>query len=97
MNKTFMKLNKLLILLIFIFNIFTSFSCADETQNIQNNNINIYSKAAILLDCKTGQVIYEYNPDEVLYPASTTKLMTAILTLENCNLTDTVTITRQCS
>lgn len=37
---------------------------------------------AILVDGKTGKVLYERNADEKAYPASTTKIMTALLVLE---------------
>lgn len=37
----------------------------------------------ILIDAKTGQVILEYNADKKLRPASTTKIMTAIIALES--------------
>lgn len=40
---------------------------------------------AILIDGKTGEVLYEKNADEKGYPASTTKIMTAMLTLEICD------------
>lgn len=39
-------------------------------------------KAAILMDAPTGEVLYELNADEHNYPASITKVMTALLTLE---------------
>ncbi|HEX2944885.1 MAG TPA: D-alanyl-D-alanine carboxypeptidase family protein [Clostridia bacterium] len=39
--------------------------------------------AYILIDSKTGDVLCEKNPDTLVYPASTTKIMTAILALEN--------------
>lgn len=73
-------------------------SLADEPQpavqgaDVTNNQIDLYSRADILLDSKTGNVLYENHSNEKLYPASTTKLMTAILTIENCKMTDTVTI-----
>lgn len=57
-----------------------------------NGELQLYSKSSILIDSTTGQILYEHNAYEKLYPASTTKLMTAILTLENCQLTDTVTV-----
>ena len=44
------------------------------------------------MDAKTGQVLYEKNSNNQYMPASTTKIMTAILALEKCNLTDEVTI-----
>ena len=61
-----------------------------ETEN--NSDITILSKHAILMEQENGQILYEYNAHEKAYPASTTKLMTAILTLENCNLDDEVIV-----
>lgn len=52
---------------------------------------NIDATAALLINPDTGMVLYEKNADEKRYPASTTKIMTALLVLENANLDDTVT------
>ena len=52
--------------------------------------LNAYS--AILLNMDTGEVLYESNADEQNYPASTTKMMTALLTLENGDPKDMVTV-----
>lgn len=57
-----------------------------------SNPPNITSQAAILIDTKTNQVLYGKNENERMYPASTTKIVTAIITLENCNLNDNVTV-----
>lgn len=73
-------------LFILIFSLF-NFCFADET-----SSLNIYSPSAILIESSTGRIIYEKNAYEKMYPASTTKIMTAILTLENCNLTDTAIV-----
>ena len=51
----------------------------------------IYSQAAILVDSKDGTVIYEKNANEKMYPASTTKILTAIIALESCSLNEKVT------
>ena len=51
----------------------------------------IYSQGAVLMDSSTGKVLYGKNEDEKLYPASTTKILTAILAIEKCNLTDKIT------
>jgi len=40
------------------------------------------AKAAILVDANTGEVLYEKDADKRIYPASTTKMMTAILAIE---------------
>lgn len=44
-----------------------------------------YSKSGIVIECGTGDVLYEKNPDEVRYPASTTKIMTIKLVLDALN------------
>lgn len=53
---------------------------------------NLISKAAIVIDSKNEKILYSKNEDVKMYPASTTKILTAILTLENCNLSDVVTV-----
>ncbi len=50
----------------------------------------VSSHAAILVDASTGKIIYEKNPDKKLEPASITKIMTAIVALENAELSDIV-------
>ncbi len=50
----------------------------------------IVSEGAILIDMGTGRVLFEKNADKRLYPASTTKIMTAILALENLQLDSVV-------
>lgn len=48
------------------------------------------AKSAIIVDARTGSVIWAQDPDEQLPPASTTKVMTAILALESGHLRDRV-------
>lgn len=55
------------------------------------DDITTYSPTCLLMETKTGKVIYEKSGYEKMYPASTTKIMTAILALENCELTDIAT------
>ncbi len=42
----------------------------------------VTAKAAILIDAQTGTVLYEKNSEKIMYPASTTKIMTALVALE---------------
>jgi D-alanyl-D-alanine carboxypeptidase (penicillin-binding protein 5/6) len=56
----------------------------------------ITAKSAVLMDAATGKVLFEYNADEALPPASVTKVMTLLLVFEAIDsgalaLTDTVT------
>lgn len=51
----------------------------------------ISANAGILINVNTGTILYEKNCDEKNFPASMTKVMTALLTIENTSLNDTVT------
>ena len=43
----------------------------------------VSSRAAVVIDASTGKILYAKNPDLKLAPASTTKLMTAIVVMAN--------------
>lgn len=68
---------------------------SDDDYGIDDDLIN--SEAAILSDVTNKQAIYSKNPYERLYPASLTKLMTALLALKRGELTDSVTISNNAS
>lgn len=57
------------------------------------NTPEIISKAGIVVDYDTGEVIYEKSGNEKMYLASTTKLMTALLFAENAKKTDQIVYT----
>ena len=81
-----MKLKKILLISIILIILLPIFSFADTNQP------EIISPACILIDSNTGKIIYEKQSKKRMYPASTTKMMTAILALENCKLDDMVTV-----
>lgn len=54
----------------------------------------ITADAAFALDIDAGQPLYALNPDERLAPASTTKIATALVVVQNAELTETVTIVK---
>lgn len=66
------------------------------TKPITENTINIQlnARAACLMDASTGRVLYGKEVDKEMAMASTTKIMTLIVTLENANLQDTVTVSK---
>lgn len=69
-------------------------SVSDRTQGcvVYADNMSLYAKSAVLMDADSGRVLYEKNGHEQMAMASTTKIMTLIVTLENANLDDTVTV-----
>lgn len=59
-------------------------------------NFNFDCKSAILMEAETGTILYEFNADQALPPASVTKIMTLLIVMEeieggNLNYTDIVT------
>ena len=74
----------IIVLILLLLNYNFTFAASDEP--------NLVSEAAILIDSNTNKILYSKNADQKMYPASTTKILTAILTLENCNLDDEVTV-----
>lgn len=78
-------MKKVLFLFVFIILISTySFSYAEE--------LSLSGEGAILIDVDTLEILYEKNSNSQFYPASTTKIMTAILAIELGNLQDIVTV-----
>lgn len=84
-KRLIMKFKKLLLHILSIFIIITvlyptafCFSTSNETS--------VNAPVALLMDANTGKILYEKNAYEKMYPASTTKIMTAILALENREL-----------
>jgi D-alanyl-D-alanine carboxypeptidase (penicillin-binding protein 5/6) len=74
------------ILFLFLF----CFACNSVQAETSPPQIN--ADGCVLIDASTGQVLYGKNEEKVLEPASTTKVMTALITLEKCKLDDTVTV-----
>lgn len=57
----------------------------------------VTARAAIIVDAASGEVLWERNPDLPLPPASTTKILTAILAIESGRLDDAVTVSPDAS
>lgn len=51
---------------------------------------NVFAKTAVLIDASTGTVLYDKKCHKKMYPASITKIMTALLTIENCDMDEKV-------
>ena len=55
----------------------------------------ITAEGAILMDADNGVILYQKNMDEPYFPASITKIMTCLLAVENCSLSETVTMSNE--
>ncbi len=56
-----------------------------------DSEVNLESEAGVVMDADSGAVLYGKNSKEQYYPASITKIMTALLVLENCSMDEVVT------
>ncbi len=85
-NKKYLKL---------ILSILSLFLLLPTKIQAEELDINITSPYAYLYDLENNQVLYNKNGDEQIYPASMTKLMTAIIAVEHLDLDETITITSE--
>lgn len=77
-----MKLKKLIkIIIIFLILDFIIFSSRCYATDLE-----LYSNSAILIEKDSGKILYSVNENEKMYPASTTKVLTAIIAIENLPL-----------
>lgn len=87
-NKIYIKFTLVSCLFLIIFSmLLPSYSFAEA-----KSSPTIYSPSVILMDFGTGKILYEKNSNKKMYPASITKVMTAIIVLEKCKLDDVATV-----
>jgi D-alanyl-D-alanine carboxypeptidase (penicillin-binding protein 5/6) len=58
-------------------------------------DVKIAGRAAVLMDSRTGKILWQRNPDLALAPASTTKILTALVVLDRSETNDMVTVTAE--
>lgn len=63
----------------------------DQKENVRMEEViekpdqnSLYAKAAVLMDADSGRILYEKNGHQAMANASTTKILTCIIALENC-------------
>lgn len=72
--------------------IFTLFSPITEIAYAIDSPPDLNSEGVVLINSDTKQVVFDKNGDKKLYPASTTKILTALIVIENCDLSEKVTV-----
>lgn len=99
------KIIYIFLILITILNLYCNVSFASELvedtlitipSNIDSPDINdleIYTDHILMMERSTGNILYDKNGSEKMYPASTTKILTAILVIENCSLNESAEVT----
>ena len=66
-----------------------------EDQKVMDNIPSTGCKNVYIAEPNTGKVIYEKNAHDKVFPASTTKILTALITLEKCKMDDTATVSQR--
>lgn len=81
----------IILILFFAFAISLPYTISTKT------NAESFSSACseIVIERDSGRILYQNNIDERKYMASTTKILTALCVIENCNLSDEVTVTEE--
>lgn len=67
--------------LFIVFSTFASTDCFAKSKKKSSSNAN-NRYAGLVMDAETGAILYQSNPDKVLYPASLTKMMTLLMTFD---------------
>ena len=67
---------------------------ADSAPAWPDGYVDTVAKSSCLIDYNTGTVLYESKAHKKRFPASITKILTALLTIENCDMNETVTYSK---
>ncbi len=71
--------------------LFTGPAMNARAEDVWPDDINIEAEGGIVMEASTGTILSGKNIHETFYPASITKILTALIVLETCNLDETVT------
>ncbi len=66
-----------------------------HAQDVLPPNYAPLAEAYVVEDLDSGRILYSKNPDERLYPASTTKTMTALVAFEHASPAQVITVTKE--
>lgn len=93
MKKRFLPFLMALSLLLPSFSVFAEEAATvpEADPQPQTSDLTLAAETAVLMDAASGEILYEKNADQKMYPASITKLMTILLALEHGKLTDEIT------
>lgn len=83
---------KIIISFFIIISLFSSLFLLN-TSAYTTTDFELYAESALLVNTDTNFVLYQKNPDKKMYPASLTKLMTALIMYENTSDIDNETVT----
>ena len=96
MGRKMGRMKKILFVLLFIFTTIpvTRTQAGKSEDYWPKQSEKITSKAAVLMDMDTGTILYKKNMNDSYYPASITKILTTLIAVENSNMDEIVTFSR---
>lgn len=62
------------------------------SNNTDSSSISINAKGAVLIEQESGKILFEKDGNKKMYPASTTKILTALIAIENGELDEVITV-----
>ena len=90
-KNTFKSFIHIVVILMLLFFNIPTYSAELPPSSDTSKAPQVEAQSAILMDAKTGEILFEKNSTLRQYPASITKLMTALLAIENLKPSDTIT------
>jgi D-alanyl-D-alanine carboxypeptidase (penicillin-binding protein 5/6) len=86
----------IIVLLLSTFSTVSASASADTSSDsdVWPSGPSVFAESAIVMEASTGLILYEKNINSIRYPASITKIMSALLAIENSSLSDVVTFSR---
>ena len=91
-GKPLTRLFRVLLISICVFFQFHTITVLADSTIDSNDNFGLYGESALLLDAQAGEVLYEKNGDEKKAIASTTKILTCLIALEEADQAEIVTV-----
>lgn len=74
------------------FAVYTDSYAAEDFADFRQEDLSLYAASAVLIDADSGRILYGKSAAEPMANASTTKILTCILALENGSPDDVVTV-----
>ena len=88
MNKNKKKMYKILVTIVLLI------ICFSNIKVYATDKLLVNAKASLMIELNSGKIIYQDKAKTKNYPASVTKILTAIIVLENCKLDDVATVSK---
>ena len=84
----------LILIIVFLIPSIAKGSSSETDAANELSSVKVKSKYAVIMDADSGNILYNKGGDETIYPASTSKILTCIVAIENSEMDDIVTVSQ---